>query len=182
MVIISAPKIREHLETDLGDAALSRLIEDAEAEINERYGPIGLRTLMVRGGNRLIFLPGPAEETDIVITETLDGEDTVLTPIADPTPEDGDFRFWYGGRMIERLDTGAHPGAYWGERVLIDYMPRDDSMRRQRVVVDLVKLALAFSGRQQETIGDLSMMSLTDYTKQRERLIASLDSNRMAFA
>jgi hypothetical protein len=90
-----------------------------------------------------------------------------------------DYRVRHGGRVLERIGNSVNPRWTWGHRVTITYIPVDDTTRRKGLIIDLVKLALRFSGATSQTIGNESE-SVPDYTGERERLLDGL-SQSVAF-
>ena len=63
------------------------------------------------------------------------------------------------GRRLVRLDNGTNPASRWATIVTVTHTPVDDTPTRKRVQVDLVKLAITFSGLQNENYGDVSLAS-----------------------
>ena len=52
MSIVTPAQIKEHVQTDLVDAAIQRLLDDADAEIIRRLGPAATQVDM-RDGRRM---------------------------------------------------------------------------------------------------------------------------------
>lgn len=169
---LTLAEVRQHVNTALDDPAVQRLIDDAYGEIERRYGVLTEITKLVRGGGTRLFPTRPIDEGQtITVKETV--ADVVTTLAAD------DFRVWHGGRMIERLDDGTNPRTTWGHPVEITYTPIGDA--RDRVAVDLVKLAIQYEGVKSESIDAYSSSNL-DYDAERERLLASLAPSRVQMA
>lgn len=153
----SLATVRSLVETDLTDTALQTLIDDADDAVETR-SPTGERTVRLAGGTRTLGLPAPA-----TVTTVTEG-DTLLTV-------DTDFRVEHGGMTLRRLNRR------WGSEVKVTYTPAPDEATRTRVVVDLVKLAVAWSGYTSQTAGDWK--GDTDgYQRQREEILAGLDRGR----
>ncbi len=168
--LVTADQVREHLGTNSTDIdELTRLIEDADAEVVRRCGPHkidGSLTDVLRGGSVRLF-PSQAVEGITSVTETAWDTVTVLSP--------DDYRTWYGGRMLERLSNGSHPRADWGERVELTYTPVDTDHQRRMAIIRLVQLGLAYSGLQSESVGPYSAQNL-DYGKEREAILKQLST------
>lgn len=176
MPYLTPTQFREHFETDLGDTALGRLIADAESEIDRRFGPAAAVTEMQHGGGRYLFLARPASS----VTQVVEAD---VTPFGETevTLSASDYRIWYGGRALERLVTGTNPRDIWGTRVTVTYTPEDDTARRTRVVIDLVKLAVQYTALSSESSGDYSRnTSGTYYQQERERILRALEGVRFA--
>lgn len=168
--IITVPALKEHIETDLGEAALQRLIDDADQAVVDRYGVHGSATDTlteeVDGGERFVFLRRSAASISSVTEYT--------TGTTNRTLAAGDYRLRFGGRALERLTTGDTPASVWGYRVDVAYLvATDENVRRRRVVIDLVKLAMKYDALKSEQAGDYRSQSV-DYQDERERLITEL--------
>lgn len=166
MALLTVAELRQHLETDLSDQALQRLLDDADAEVVRRYGPHppGPAVETHVGGNKYVFLRQRAAAIQSV-TETVRNVTTVLSS--------DDYRVLGGGRYLERLTSGPNPRVYWGDFVTVTFEPYDDRPQRRRVIIDLVRLALEYNALESVDVGDYSASSL-DYQRERRRLLAEL--------
>lgn len=171
-------RVKERLSPDLSDDELNLLIEEATGEIVRRYGhavSAGPVTVTLSGGNRSLFLDRPLDlGADVEVVE-IDGDlETTLT--AD------DFHVWHGGRLLERLSTGTNARSRWSNLVTVTYVPIDDTARRDETVIKLVKLSIDYEGGVSREDIDGYSTTFSDYTKERESLLASLapSSVRMA--
>ena len=87
-----------------------------------------------------------------------------------------DYLLIDNGRAIERLDTN------FAARVKVTYVPITDTIRRDRVVIDLCKLAIQNEGGvSAERSGDYSR-SMVSYQEERERILSTLSAGRRAYA
>lgn len=163
------------IETDLSNADLVAYAEAARAEIAAR---IGETTGIVRrfdGGQRYLFV-SPAIGTVTSLTE--DG-----TPLTDGTT----YRIGPGGAYVERIEDG-YPRRF-GSWIELTYNAAAQDDRYDRVVVDLVKLAIAFSGYDSRRDGDYAEEAagargggLNGYQQQRDLLISELVGSEALFA
>lgn len=153
----SLTTVRGLVETDLTDAALQDLIDDADAAAEGR-APTGERTVHLAGHTKTLGLPVPATVATVV-----EG-DTTLTV-------DTDYRLEHDGMTLRRLDRR------WGSEVKVTYTPASDEATRTRVVVDLVKLAIAWDGYTTQTAGDWKG-DTSGYQRQREEILAGLGRGR----
>ncbi len=80
---------------------------------------------------------------------------------------DEDFRVWPAEARIERLPAGAA----FADLVEVVYTPLDDTDRRRRVLLELVRLDLAQSGRAAEAVGSDYRYRGFNYTQHREALL-----------
>ena len=136
--LITVGQLMEHIETDLSDEVLTRLLESADAEIIRAYGPHdGEQSALVAGRGYRIWLPRPAES----ITEIVEWTGWETPGDADPVSADK-YALEHGGRTIFRAD------APFMTNVQITYTPIADNPRRTMALIDLVKLEVQFSGCQ----------------------------------
>jgi hypothetical protein len=179
--LLSPTQIRDHIETDLTDTALQRIIDGEEQAIVEAFGPhitadetiqvsameasLGVTGEAFPYGATSWIYPSRPIATITSITETVGSVDTILAT--------SDYKI-HDGRSIERLQTGTNPRAGWGHRVRLVYVPVDTSALRIRVLIDLVRLALAHTGMQSQSFGDFGGSAITDYQGERNRILNAL--------
>ena len=150
-MILSVSELREHVNTDLGDDALQRLLDAAEWAIVNRAGATGARTEIASGGYRFIVLARPAASISSVV-ETAGWSDSVGA--SDITLAADDYLVGAGEMLIERLITGTNQRSVWGARVTTVYTPVDDDPVRIECQIALCQLALNYQpGLAEETIG-----------------------------
>jgi len=167
VALLTVTQLREHVESDLPDAALERILDAEDAEIVRRFGALASESEELAGDARLLFLRRHAAAVTTV-TETEADNATVTTLAAN------DFRQW-GGGILERLATGDHPRAAWGPVVTVAYTPEDDSTERTHVLIQLCQLAARYTGAQHESVGQGDYaVTLPDYRRERERLLLGL--------
>jgi hypothetical protein len=166
MTLLTLAQVREHVETDLVDDALQRLIDAEDEEILKRCGPPTSQTEILKGGDTHLYL-SRLVSTITSIAEQV--EDTTTTLAAD------DYDLWWN-QALEREEDGTNPRAVWGERVTVVYLPQDQTSQRIMTLIQLVQLAVRYSGVQQESVGsgDYSVGNY-DYQHERERLLRKLE-------
>ena len=162
--LITVGQLREHVETDLSDEALTRLLESADAEIIRAFGPHdGERTVtlypVLRQSPYLLTLPSPAANVSL-ITEGAD--DTVV--------EEEDYIVEYNGRVLLKSKSR------WLPPVDVTYTPVADNPRRIAVLIDLVKLEIQYRGLNTERVGSYSVTYM-DHDKERQRILTRLRQN-----
>ena len=165
MSLLTVADVREHFETDLSDAAIQRLLDDAERDIIARFGDHASATEEWLSGGSILFTLRPISSVTS-IAERVGDTTTMLAS--------DDYR-QIGRWMIERLDTGTNPASLWGDQVTVIYAPEDDTDRRKRVQLDLVKLAIQYDALRSRGAGDLTSSS-PDYEDQRSALLARLST------
>jgi hypothetical protein len=162
---VEVEQLREHIETDLGDGALGRLLADAAAAIEEHTGGSGEQTIRLVGGDRFLFLPYAIESTDDLTLVEIYGE--IEHAVAD------DDYAWWGGRQLERLVNGTRGASVWAPIVAATLTPVDHSARVERVTIDLVRLAIQHNALSTERAGDYASSSV-DYQRERRKILSEL--------
>jgi hypothetical protein len=164
--------LKTFVETDLADPALQLILDAAEEDLTKAVGPEGgMIEDRAMWGQADFWTERPIGSITS-ITET-DDAGTVVTLVA------ADYRLHPGKMRVTRLATGTNPNTGWTGRVTLSYQPADLAARN-RAIVQLVELDLAFRpGLRSENIGDHSM-SQEDYTVSRSRIIASAQSRWIA--
>lgn len=157
------------IESDLADSALHAYALAAVQEIAHRgYGPGDDTELNITAnGQQLLVLTPPASAIADVIEAGV-----ALTA-------DVDYRLRPGGQFLERLSSGYT----WQWRGVVSgtITPAPADERYDRVVVDLVKLALNYDGLDSRRDGDYAEEAKgsrsggqAGYMVEREQLIAEL--------
>lgn len=167
MSVLTVEQFREHLETDLLDVALQRLIDDAEQEIDKKVGKLATETDVVKHATLAdtLLLKRRAKTITTAVEELEATTGTFIPTTLDPT----DYRL-DGGYQLKRLSSGVNPRATWGDLVTIIYVPESDAAARLVVTIDLVKLSVQFSGLDSEKVGDWSASQSKYAAKKREAL------------
>lgn len=164
-------EIQALFETDLDDPSIQILIDAEDAEVVSRFGAHATQTDDLLGGEVFLFLSRPASSIGAV-TEYIGDTGTALAA--------NDYQLRNGGWAVERLTTGTNGRATWGDRASVTFTPAADA-RRKRVIIDLVKLAIQFSGLSSQRVGD-EAHTLDDYHAQREAILQTLANKSRAFA
>jgi hypothetical protein len=160
---VTVEDVRQHIETDLVDDALQRLLDAADEDLGSETSVVEYSTGL---GRLLIFLRRPASAISSVVEHAVDGDITLVVP----GTSTADMRL-FEDRLLERLATGTHPASYWGEKVTITYVP-NDLRRRDRALLDLVRLSAERRSVVSERIGDYSMQGL-DAEAERKKILAA---------
>jgi hypothetical protein len=166
MSLLTTDELRQHVETDLSDEALQRIIDAQEERIDDRCGASGTQTQAFSPNYSNVLFPYRKVASITSIVETVG--DTSTTLAAD------DYRV-VNGKRIDRLGTGTNPRTYWAPDVLVSYVPEGKTDQRITVLINLCKLDIEYSGLKSESIGDHSE-SHEGYLDEREEIIADLDA------
>lgn len=166
--------LRAHIETDLTDPALQRLLDDVDSEVFERFGDDQELTVDLCGSTTTVRLYRPVDFTvtigEITVTERDSRDDDPETLVLDT-----DYAVLHGGRTLLRFGDAVR----WKRVVTVTYMPTPEEELRDRITVDLVKLAVNYNGfNKQEQIGDYRAATFDDYTKEREKLLMAVVNRR----
>lgn len=175
MPLLTSANLRHHVETDLDDTALQTVIDRLEAELVQRAGPhTGPITEIHSGRTASVFLRRPITSVASV------REGDRIEPATPALTAGSDYRLWPGEGRIERLLAGAgldlpvsNPPRF-AAVVEVTYTPIDDQPQRSRILLELVRLDLAQSGRAAETVGEDYRYRGLDYRAHREALFAEL--------
>lgn len=162
--------LKEHVETDVGEDALQRLIEAAIGDIEDRYGALAEVTeeydmTVDRWEIRRDRIWTRQRITSV--TKLEEGFTLKPTDLEELVLND-DFFIVFEGQAVERIDT------HFRRRVRIKYKPQvADSPQRDRVIIDLCKLMLQWNGLQTERVGDWSG-TVGDYETHRRKILSTL--------
>lgn len=169
----SALKIRDHVETGMPDAALQMLVDEATAEVEARWGNDLSKTIRFEAwGKTKITLPRPAL-TITSVTE-LNGQAIFLMTLS--AAGNPDYMLSNNGWTLTRLTGGTYGWRYFSEFVDVVYVPKPEQALRNRMVIDLVKIELAYNALARETVGDYIAESHgkdhhTAYQSDREQIL-----------
>ena len=162
-------EVRARVETDLDDATLQTIVDsETESLQREAGGPAQTETQFASGLKQIILKRKPASITSITERGTLTAAAVALA--ANDWRQTG----LYG---IYRLADGTNPAASWGAEVVIVYVPELDAALRDRVVFDLVQLAVEFRAFDSEEAGDWKGTQ-KDYDKRRKAVLAQVSEGR----
>lgn len=162
-------EVRARVETDLDDATLQTIVDsETESLQREAGGPVQTETQFASGLKRIILKRQPASITSIAERGTL---------TADPVTLDTNDWRQTGLYGIYRLADGTNPAASWGAEVVIVYVPELDTALRDRVVFDLVQLAVEFRAFDSEEAGDWKGAQ-KDYKMRRKAVLAQVSEGR----
>jgi len=152
-------QLRAHIETDLPDEALQRILSAAETDVLKAAGPASAAVdeFEAEFPGAYVTLRQPATVPLTLVTEYYDTAATVLTS--------ADYELRQDKRRLYRV------GAYWAPRVVVAYEPTIDLPAREAAAVDLVQLAIQNTGLASERIGDYSSQA-ADQRKERARILA----------
>lgn len=172
---LTLDEVRQHVETGIEDDALERLLNEAQLQVTSRFGTDASMTVSVEAQGRYIRLQRPAL-TITSIAEFNDQRYPLYTLLV------GDYELQHGGRVIRRLTGGTtfYANRSWAPVVTITYVPVPEQALRDRVVIDLVRLAVQYNALGQETFGGRTgyqSISL-DYFNERERILSAIPASR----
>lgn len=163
--------IRDHIETGLSDDALTELVAQATAEVEDRFGTDAAMSVIKAGDwGTVIRLPRAISSITSIVEK--DSSFTTLSTLVA-----ADYVVGHSGRVIYRV------GQCWAPVVVITYTPVSEQTKREAMIIDLVKLAVNYSGLKSEKIGDYSYdRGDTDYETARQRILGRNRSGFLRFA
>lgn len=168
-------RLKERFESDMSDAELQRIIDEANAEVIRRFGahsdaenPV-TETIVVESPGYHLYPGRPVSSVSTVTeyTGSSVGDETETALSAD------DYRLLYAGRALRRLTSGTNPRSHWGHRVDLEYVPENDGNQRQEVILKLAMLALQYRALRQEKAGDYSA-TYAEYQAERDSILSEL--------
>ncbi len=149
MSLISVEKVTVQIPTDLPETTIKAIIDREEAEIVRRFGSNWSAALSLtenqNGGTPYVFVDRPIE-TIASITESGDNFTTSNLLVAAEWREVGS-----SAGEIERLNRGMPINFQRDVRII--YSPVDDTLERQAVMIELVRIALERQVMAKETVG-----------------------------
>lgn len=174
MAILTADEVREHVETDIGDSALGRLIDNADQEIIDRLGALASHKEVIQGDG-LDILPLARKASAITsVVERVDETDYTLAA--------SDYELQGDGYALRRAQGSSYPALIWRGQVTVVYVPiggvSGELSARKKLLVDLVRLDCAYMAVQSSEIGGVNRTSL-DHGDERDSLfLHMLNRNR----
>lgn len=173
---ITVERLRAHFETGIDDVALGLLLDDAVDTVVRRFGDDSEVTRRFHaGGQKFIKFPRPVLSVSAVAEFN-----EIRSPLYTLTTLDWELQ--PGGRMIERLEGGfvIYADRKWAPIVDITYIPKAEQIIRDRVIMDLVRLATQYSALEQENVGGRTgyINMQLPYLRERERLMMAITNNR----
>ena len=157
--LLTLAEVREHLETDLSDEALERLVDAADYDIIAVAGPHdGARTVELNGNSCELLMPWPV--FSIASVEESYHFSDYETVSAD------DYSLAYNGRVLIHK-TG------WKPRVKVEYTPQATNAKRVTALLQLVALLIEYSPFSNQSDGVYSQSRLT-YASERNRMLNSV--------
>lgn len=162
-------EVRARVETDLDDATLRTIIDgEVESLQREAGGETETETQYASGLKKIVLKRKPNTITSIDERGTLTADPITLS--ANDWRQTG----LYG---IFRLSDGDNPASRWGAEVVIAYVPELDTNLRDRIIFDLVQMAVEFRAFDEETAGDWKGLQ-KDYKKRRKAVLEQVTEGR----
>ena len=176
MSLLTVDEVRVHIETDLTDIELQRMIDSAEEDIVQKYGPHTSQTdeLEECRLSNVLFLSRPASEI-LTVTEEIHNNGNISQTVLSAD----DYDLVQSGWRIRRLSSGTNPRSTWGDVVIVQYTPVDETSKREGVLIALVKLDIQFNGLDSESVGDYSSEQ-KQYQSNRNKILSSLSRRLLA--
>lgn len=177
--LLTLAQMREHVETDLVDAAMQRLIDGADAEIVSRFGEHVTQDDTLDGEVEFIYptraVTGTPTITEIDDNDIFNGDPVETLLVA------ADFKIRQNGRQIERLNSGPNPRQVWTSRVNITYVPKADTEKRILATINLVRHEVVYNVQISEGIGD-QKTTQREYNKEKQAILETLAAGQTRFA
>ena len=167
--LLTTAQVKEHLSTELSDAALERLIDASDAYIRRQVGPHDPETTMVytkEPPSYLVSLPRPAVS---VASVSLDGW---YSP--DYTIPSDYYRLEGEGRLLRVYDSYyVYTFSDNYERMTITFTPVSENDQRVNALIELVRMEIQDTGLKSER-DDTYTYTQRDKAMARKEIIAPL--------
>lgn len=162
-------EVRARVETDLDDATLQTIIDgEVEALDREAGGETETETQYASGLKKIVLRRPPKSITSIKERVTLTANEVTLA--ADDWRQTGQYGLF-------RVTDGTNPASRWGAEVVVEYVPELDTNLRDRIIFDLVQMAVEFRAFDEETAGDWKGLQ-KDYKKRRKAVLEQVTEGR----
>jgi hypothetical protein len=143
--VFSSELLRELVPTTLGDDAVQRLLDDAEAAITAYAGAVGTAVELVTGGYERIVTTRPVASLTSIVER-----DGGFSPV---TLDTTDYEL-FAPFVLLRKRTGTNQSSHWRGPIRVSFVPVDDTNTRKIVQIELCKLEMATNpGLASETVG-----------------------------
>lgn len=158
MSLLTVEEMRDHIETDMVDDALERVIDAADAEIIRKLGPVDSQPENLPGGGRFLFLARRASAIASISERFDDGFGYQTVALAA-----NDYSLLADGMRVERLATGTNPASAWRGEAIITSTPADTTAERTALLVKIVRLELGYTGHLVVSAGDVRVQSIENF-------------------
>lgn len=165
----SNAEVRQHIETDLTDPALNRLIAAAWSEVEQADGEASIEDIFIDEREPVLFTSEPIS----AITSIVKRDDAAG---ADETVDAADYRV-RGRREILRTD-----GALWTGEVRVTFAPVIDESLRMSVLVELVRMMVEHRAPVSETSGGTYQADYSGMEERRTKALNRLRRDRLLIA
>lgn len=160
---ITVADVRDRISTPLDDVVIQRMI-DAETEaVNRTAGPVSVtenRVVTVRSP-MLVLRYAAASVTSI--EEREDPRDSAVLLSSTDWRQFDKF-------TLVRLSTGTNPRDNWAPIVTVTYNRVVDNALRDRVILDLVQLAISFRAEESVDVDQFQMAQIRFFDRRRALL------------
>lgn len=171
---VSVSDLHDHYETDLPTATLQRILDAADEEVVRSAGNASSQTeTLLAQGSKFLALRRRVSSIDSITERRRSSSDPV-------TLSSNDYRL-VGATRVLRLTDGDNGAICWGDQVEIVYTPDVDATLRDRVTLDLCKLAIEFRAFDREKTPDWEAEQ-KDYEARRAALLRQISEGRSPFA
>lgn len=168
MSLVSVQEVRDLVTTPLSDDRLQAIVDREEGAVIDLYGAHYVdesttinETHAGEDGPNLYLRRPILSVSSVTEKASLTGDAQTLT-------EDTHFTVWADEGRLQRL-SGS-----WGAVVTVTYVPQDDSDKRKRAIIELVRLALERTAMKSENVAGEYSYQAPDWNVERARILRSL--------
>lgn len=175
MSLLSVAELQAQVETDFQTATLQQIIDAAEFEIDDYFGPITAYTYEFDSEfDEVLRLP--VQGSSITSIEEYEGSesDPAKTMLASD-----DYELSSDGWDIRRLSDGTNPRSTWSWHVVVIFVPVSNVDIRKQVAIKLARCEIEHSAYGQESIGDWKAQQ-KNYQKEKVQILRQLNGGLIA--
>jgi len=191
MTLLTVSELRALVPSGLSDIQLTIITGWIEDEITDAIGAQYINdttylTESLAGGGQNLFLRRKIKSISTV-TEFANLQDTVGTLLTSTQ-----YQTWPDQGRLQRVggvsgnlspadvfylsdaafENGGFDGSGWGARVTVVYVPKDENSQRKMATIDLVRLFLARSAYQSESVGgEISYAAPANWEEEKRRVL-----------
>lgn len=159
--LVTTAQLRTQVQTALTDDQLNALIQREEAEIVRRYGAHYVDVAALTPVTETLKGLAPSVWVNRQVESVYEINEKATLAGTLTTVSSSDYYAWIPDGRIQRLS------GLWGEVVVVEYKPQDDSDSRRQAIIELVRLALSRTALKSESIGGEYSYSAPDWLKAR---------------
>ena len=166
MSLLTIAQLRTEVQTSLLNDALQTIIDREEEQMVDRLGPHYVaataisETHPVRSGGKNVYTRRRIQSVSSVAERSPGGDNATVAAT--------NYEVWAGQGRIERIS------GEWAARVVVTYIPADDSAKRKQALITLIRLILERTALKQESFAGEHSYTAGDWDAERAQIYRNL--------